>query len=147
MHGAHPDIFLRLPKTFSSLDPFYQGHMQLLPNTTSQRHLTFLQFTCSPGSEHETAPIDLSEGECELGKKQRADKEEEKEEHRKSLTSVLCVLGVATAVSGSAKHKSHQGELSGTAGKTQQRKRSLSAQKHGCKTSFCTAFVVSSSGK
>lgn len=51
MHGAHPDIFLTLPKTFSSLDPFYQGHMQLLPNTTSQRQLTFLLFTCSPGSQ------------------------------------------------------------------------------------------------
>lgn len=43
--------------------------------------------------------------------------------HRKRLTSVLCVLSVATAVSGSAEHKSHQGELSGPAGKTQQREK------------------------
>lgn len=43
--------------------------------------------------------------------------------HRKRLTSVLCVLSVATAVSGSAEHKSHEGELSGAAGKTQQRGR------------------------
>lgn len=38
--------------------------------------------------------------------------------HRKRLTSVLSVLRVATAVSGSAEHKSHQGELSGPARKT-----------------------------
>lgn len=33
------------------VNPFHQGHMQSLPNTTSQRRLTFLKFTCSPGSQ------------------------------------------------------------------------------------------------
>ena len=43
--------------------------------------------------------------------------------HQKRLTSVLCVLSVATAVSVSAEHKSHQGESSGPAGKTQEREK------------------------
>lgn len=60
-------------------------------------------------------------------------------EHRKSLTSVLCVLSVATAVSGSGEHKSHQGELSGAAGRTREKK----VSKHCWTNSSHTLFIVS----
>ena len=120
--GCMEHIFLTLPKTFSSLDPFYQGHMRSLPNTTSQRRLTFLQFTCSPGSHNKNSPY-RSRWRGKSGRKEAMRTWRGGGVHRKRLTSVLCVQSVATAVSGSAEHKSHQGELSGPAGKTQQREK------------------------
>lgn len=107
------------PKTFfSSRDPFYRGHMQSLPNTTSQRQLTFLQFTCTPGSRLKTSSYRTQSGRKEAMRTWRGGGV-----HRKRLTSVLCVRSVATAVSGSAEHKSHQGGVIGPAGKTQQREK------------------------
>lgn len=50
--------------------------MQLLPNTTSQRQLTFLQFTCSPGSQLQRKRISVK-GKVRQEKKQWADEEEE----------------------------------------------------------------------
>ncbi len=140
MYRAHPDIFLTLPKAFSSLDPFYQGHMQSLSNTTPQRQRTFLQFTCSPGSRLKTSSY-RPQWRGKSGRKEAIKRWGGGGVHRKRLTSVLCVLSVATAVSGSVEHKSHQGELSGPAGKNQ--KGSLPAQKHFCTTSSCTVFVIS----
>lgn len=49
--------------------------------------------------------------------------------HRKRSSSVVCVLSVATAVSGSEERKSHRGELSGSAGKVQRSKTSSARTK------------------
>lgn len=56
----------------------------------------------------------FSEGESQAGKKQSEDEVQEEECTGKSRPQ-LCVLSVATAVSGSEEHKSHRGELSGSA--------------------------------
>lgn len=96
--------------------------MQSLPNTTSQRQLTFLQFICSPGSQLKTSAY-RTKGRGKSDRKEAMRTWRGGRVHRKRLTSVLCVLSVATAVSGSAEHKSHQGELSGPAGKPQQREK------------------------
>ncbi len=89
-------------------------HVSKMVNTPAVHVLT--------RSQLKTAPMDLSEGERRAGREQWADEEEEVCTG-KGWPQFLCVPSVATAVSGSAEHKSHQGELSGTAEETQQRKK------------------------
>lgn len=100
-NGAHPDIFLTLPKTFSSRN---------LRDPLAHHQLKFLELTSSHGSQ-------LKISSCRPQRRQAGNKEKAIRDeggggvHRKRSTSDLCVLTVATAVSGSAEHKSHQGEL------------------------------------
>lgn len=100
-NGAHPDIFLTLPKTFSSRNP---------RDPLAHHQLKFLELTSSHGSQ-------LKISSCRPQRRQAGNKEKAIRDeggggvHRKRSTSDLCVLTVATAVSGSAEHKSHQGEL------------------------------------
>lgn len=111
------------------IHPFCQGYMQLLPNTTSQRQLTFLQLTCSLRSQSKKNSSHSPQWRGKSGRREALGRWGGGVVHRKSLTSVLCVLRVATAVSASAEHKSHQGLLFGQLGKTHRRKRPLS-EKH-----------------
>lgn len=115
----HTLTFLRCypkPSPHATLIPDYS-----LPTTTSQSQLKFLELTSLHGSQLENS----SHGPQwrQAGKKSHKGWRRRRRMYRKRLTSDLCVLSVATAVSGSAEHKSHKGELSGPAGKTQQRER------------------------
>lgn len=126
-------IFQTLLKTFSSLDPFYQGHMQSLPNTTSQRQLTFLQFTCSPGSHKITAPIEAGEEENQAEKKQWGHEEEEEEESTGKGWPQFCVFGVLPQLYLVQQNTSHiKGSYLDRQGRLSRGKRSLTAQKHCC---------------
>lgn len=116
--------------------------MQLLPNTASQRQLTFLQFTWSLGSQSKkTAPIVLGEGESQAGKKQRADEEEE--ECTGKVWPQFCVFCVLPQLYLVQRNTSHiKGSYLDRQGRLCRGKRSLPEQKHCWKTSSCTAFVV-----
>lgn len=125
-NGAHPQIFLTLPKTSHNLRGSLAHHQ-----------LKFLEFTSWHGSQ-------LKISSCRPQRRQAGNKEkairDEGGVYRKRSTSDLCVPTVATAVSGSAEHKSYQGELCGPTGKTQQR-----GGKGLClnKIQFPTVFITS----
>lgn len=119
--------FFDITQTLSSLDPFYQGHMQSLPNAASQRQLTFLQFTCSPGSVIKIKKKQLlqtsAKGEHQAGEKQWGDEEEEA--HTGKGWPQFCVFWVLPQLCLFQQNTSHikEGELSGAAGETQQREK------------------------
>lgn len=128
-NGAHPQIFLTLPKTFSSHNP--RGSL-------AHHQLKFLAFTSWHGSQ-------LKISSCRPQRRQAGNKEKairnEGGVYRKRSTSDLCVPTVATAVSGSTEHKSYQGELCGPAGKTQQREKGLCLNKIQFPTVFITSWL------
>lgn len=146
MYEAHPDIFLTLPQTLllprSILSRPHavpaQHHSSKTVNIPAVHMLTRI----TVNRQKKSAPIELSEGKNQAGKKQWG--HEEEEECTGKGWPQFCVFWVLPQLYLVQQNTSHiKGSYLDRQGRLSRGKRSLTAQKHCCITSSCTVFVVS----